>query len=146
MATARNRRPRKPATRSPASESYLALVRAHPLRPLRSDADLDEAIRVIDALLARGGLDKQEEDYLEALGLLVQAYEDEHVSMPEVSAEGMLRHLLDQYGKTLSQVAKDTGIAVSTLSAVLNGKRELTRRHIEKLAPYFGVMPAVFLA
>jgi HTH-type transcriptional regulator/antitoxin HigA len=129
-----------------ADRAYLALVRAHPLLPIRSEEDLDAALDVIDRLLTRDPPpDSAEEDYLEALAILVQSYEDEHYPMPPVSAAAMLRHLLDQHDKTLSQVAADTGLAVSTLSAVLNGKRQLNLRHIRKLAPYFGVEPAVFL-
>jgi HTH-type transcriptional regulator/antitoxin HigA len=57
----------------------------------------------------------------------------------------MLRHLIDAKGVTLSEVGARAGIALSTLSAVLNGKRKLNRGHIQKLAPYFGVAPGVFL-
>jgi transcriptional regulator with XRE-family HTH domain len=57
----------------------------------------------------------------------------------------MLRHLMEARGVTQTEVASVTGIMKSTLSAVLTGKRELTRSHIEKLAPYFGVGPGAFL-
>jgi HTH-type transcriptional regulator/antitoxin HigA len=124
----------------------LALVRAHPLLPLRSEEELDAALGLIDRLLARDPPpDAGEEAYLEALAVLVQAYEDEHYPLPAVSAAAMLRHLLEQHERTLSQVARATGIAVSTLSAVLHGKRQLNLPHIRKLAPYFGVEPAAFL-
>lgn len=129
-----------------AGDSYLALVREYPLHPIRSDEDLDRAIEVLDSLLARKEPpDAQERDYLETLIVLIGLYEDEHVPMPEVSGAEMLHYLLGEHDKTISQVAKDTGIAVSTLSAVLRGKRELNRGHIERLAPYFGVEPGVFL-
>jgi HTH-type transcriptional regulator / antitoxin HigA len=129
-----------------AGASYLALVRGYPLLPICSEEDLDAALALVDRLLTREPpLDSGEEAYLETLAVLVQAYEDQHHPLPPVSGADMLRHFLEQHDKTLSQVARDTGIAVSTLSAVLNGKRQLNLRHIEKLAPYFGVEPAVFL-
>ena len=143
------RRPAKQAVKGPrlrATKSYLALVRAHPLLPLRSEADLDAALGLTDRLLARNPPpDAGEEAYLEALAVLVQAYEDEHHPPPAVSSAAMLRHLIEQHDRTLSQVAHDTGIAVSTLSAVLHGKRQLHLRHIRKLAPYFGVEAAAFV-
>jgi transcriptional regulator with XRE-family HTH domain len=37
------------------------------------------------------------------------------------------------------------GIAESTISEVLSGKRRLTRAQLEKLAAYFHVVPAVFM-
>ena len=51
----------------------------------------------------------------------------------------------DQRGVTQQTVAAEAGIANSTLSAVLTGHRALTLKHVEKLAAYFGVEPAVFL-
>jgi HTH-type transcriptional regulator/antitoxin HigA len=129
----------------PPSEAYLALVRRHPLRPLGSEGDLDAALVFIDELFARRSLSAEEDDYLAVLALLVEEYEDEHYPMLPVSGGRMLGFFLEQQDKTLRQVARDTGIAPSTLSAVVHGKRELTRGHIEKLAPYFGVSPEVFL-
>jgi HTH-type transcriptional regulator/antitoxin HigA len=57
----------------------------------------------------------------------------------------MLRHLVEAKDLTLSEVAKQTGIAISTLSAILAKKRSLNLTHIQALAPYFNVRPAVFL-
>jgi HTH-type transcriptional regulator/antitoxin HigA len=130
-----------------ASASYLKLAAAFPIRPLRSDEDLDEAIRVLDRLLCRKKpLDEQEEGYRDSLSHEIRRYEEANVPMPAVSGAAMLRHLIEARDATLSEVAAATGIAVSTISSVLNGKRELNRSHIEKLAPYFGVAPGVFLS
>ena len=57
----------------------------------------------------------------------------------------MLRYLLEAREATLSAVAAGTGIALSTLSQVRDKKRNLTLKHITKLAAYFGAQPAVFL-
>ena len=42
-------------------------------------------------------------------------------------------------GVKQADAARATGIAVSTISEVLAGKRQLSRGHIEKLAAYFHV-------
>ena len=126
-------------------DRYLELVRAFPLRPLRSDEDLDRAIAVIDSLIDRDDLDEGEEDYLDVLGDIVERYETEHHPMPPVSDAAMLRHLIESRETTQSTVAAETGIAVSTISEILTGKRGLNRRHIAALARYFHVSPAVFI-
>jgi HTH-type transcriptional regulator/antitoxin HigA len=129
-----------------ASSTYLALAATFPIRPIRSEADLDQAIAVIDKLLSRRKpLDLQEKDYLESLSHEVERYEEEAHPMPAVSDAGMLRHLIEAKDVKLSEAAEAADIAVSTLSSILSGKRKLNRSHIEKLAPYFGVEPAVFL-
>jgi transcriptional regulator with XRE-family HTH domain len=46
---------------------------------------------------------------------------------------------------TQAGVATETGIAESTISEILKGKRGLNRKHIEVLAKHFKVSPAVFL-
>jgi HTH-type transcriptional regulator / antitoxin HigA len=151
--SARGRKARKPAktsrlTSGPrrVSASYLALVRAYPLHPIRSDEDLDEAIAVLDKLMGRRkALDPQEQDYFDSLSHAIERYEAEAVPMPAVSGAAMLRHLIEARDAKLSQVAEGTGVALSTLSSVLNGGRELNLNHIKLLAPYFGVEPAVFL-
>src|SRR5579872_2385309 len=56
---------------------YLTLIREFPLRPIRSEADLDGAIAMIDALTDRGELRPDEQDYLDVLSKLVEEYEDE---------------------------------------------------------------------
>jgi HTH-type transcriptional regulator/antitoxin HigA len=116
------------------------------LRPLQSADELTQAIALVDHLVSRKEpLLPEEEDYLEVLSDLIEQYEDRHEPVPDVSAAALLRFLIEQRGVTQQTVAKETGIANSTISAVLNGDRELTRQHIEKLAAYFGAEPAVFL-
>ncbi len=128
------------------SSSYLALVAAYPIHPIHSEEDLDQAITVIDGLLGRRKpLDPQEQDYLDSLSHEVERYEAEAHPMPAVSDVAMLRHLIESREATLSEVAEATGIALSTLSSVLSGKRPLNRNHIETLAAHFGVEPGVFL-
>jgi HTH-type transcriptional regulator/antitoxin HigA len=135
----------KKARGAPGGDRYLELVWRFPLRPLRSDGDLDAAIAVIDALLDRDDLDPGEEDYLDVLGDLVKKYETEAHPMPPVSDAEMLRYLIETRETTQAAVSEATGIAESTISEVLAGKRGLNRRHIESLARHFRVSPAVFM-
>ena len=90
-------------------------------------------------------LNREEQDYVEILTHEIERYEAIAYPMPAVSPAAMLRHLLEARSVALSEVAQATTISLSTLSSVLNGKRELNLIHIRKLAPYFGVEPGVFL-
>jgi HTH-type transcriptional regulator / antitoxin HigA len=126
------------------SDRYMELVRQFPLRPIKSDAELDAAVDMIDSLVDRPKLSPAEADYLDVLSDIVEHYETEVHPMEPVSDSAMLAHLLEAREVTESEVAKATGIAVSTLSEVVNGKRSLNRGHIGKLAGYFGVAPDVF--
>jgi HTH-type transcriptional regulator / antitoxin HigA len=129
-----------------ADPAYLMLIARFPLRPIRTDADLNAAAGVIDELTDRDDLLPAESDYLDVLGDLVEKYEDEHVEMPHVSDAEMLRTLMEEKGARQADVVRGTGISKTVLSLVLNGKRELTREHIGALSTYFDVNPAAFLA
>ncbi len=126
-------------------DKYLSLVRQFPLRPIRSESELDRAVRVVDSLIDRPALSPGEKDYLAVLTDLVEAYEDEHIPVPQVPDDRMLRHLIDARGVTQVDLARATGIASSTISAVLQGERRLTRQQVGAVAAYFGVDPGAFL-
>ncbi len=125
--------------------AYLTLIRRFPLRPIRSESELDAACEVVDDLTDRDDLSPAESDYLEVLGDLVEKYEDGHVEMPHVGDAEMLRSLMDEMGVKQVDVVRGTGISKTVLSLVLNGKRDLTREHIGALSKYFGVNPSSLL-
>ena len=133
--------------RGPAlTSSYLALIRLFPLRPIESEAELEYATAVMNSLLDRD-LDPAEDDYLDVLSDLIERYEDKHypIFTDDLTDAEMLEHLIEAKGVNHAEAARGAGIAESTISEVLSGKRRLTRKQIEKLAPYFHVSPAVFL-
>ncbi len=124
---------------------YHELIGRFPLRPIRSDAELDLAIETVNSLVDLEALDQDESDYLDVLSDLVHKYESQHHPIPPVSDADMLRHLIEARETTQASVAAETGISESTVSEVLAGKRKLNRRHIEALSRHFHVSPAVFI-
>ena len=127
-------------------DRYLEWIREFPLRPIRSDKELQRALAVIDRLLDKKRLVQGERDYLDVLSSLVRRYEEEQHPIPAVSDADVLRHLIEAKNVTQAQVARSTGIAESTISTVLAGNRRLNRNHIEKLARYFHVGAGAFLS
>jgi HTH-type transcriptional regulator/antitoxin HigA len=125
-------------------ESYFALVKRFPLIHIRDGAHLAAAQETIDRLLEED-LDDGSREYLDALTDLVEIYEDQHVLIPDVPEADVLRELMRANGYTQLGLAKKTGISQSTISAVVNGTRSLTKSQVIKLAKLFGVSPTVFL-
>ena len=123
---------------------YLALVGQFPLRPIRTDAELDAATDVIHRVIDQPKLSRSELDYLDVLEDLVDAYEEETIPMDPVSDGDMIRSFIDSHEVTQARIAAETGIAESTISAILSGKRKLNRGQIGKLAKYFHVSTAAF--
>ena len=126
-------------------DRYLELIRAFPLRPLRSQADLDRAVAMLDELVDRGELGGEERDYLSVLAGLVRDYEAEHDPLPDMTPIEALRYLLEENGMTQTQLSEQTGIAIATLSEILNEKRGISPKVRKALAVRFKVDPALFV-
>jgi HTH-type transcriptional regulator / antitoxin HigA len=126
--------------------SYFRLLAEFPLRPIRSKIDYDRAAAILDKLAIRdeSDLDQGESDYLETLSLLIESYDAEHLPMPvrHRSPIELLKFLLKQNSLTttdLGQLIGSKGLA----SEILNGKRELSKTHIRKLAKRFDIDPGL---
>src|SRR4051794_17733707 len=111
-------------------ETYFDLVRAFPLHRIRDDADLDNAIAMVDTLLDRGNLSAGEEEYFDALGQLIEAYESVHVQIPDVRGIDVLRHMMEEHSLDISNMAAVFGTE-SAARAVLNGTRDMTLREAQ---------------
>ncbi|HEU5431729.1 MAG TPA: helix-turn-helix domain-containing protein [Thermomicrobiales bacterium] len=129
-----------------ATKKYLDLVARFPLRPIERDEELDAAIAVVDSLLAKPRLSKDEDDYLDVLGDLIRKYEKSAHPIEPASDSEMLKHLLESRDFSQIDLHKATGIAISTISAILSGKRRLSRRHIAALSAFFHVSADSFAA
>lgn len=126
------------------TDKYLQLITNFPPRTINNDEELDNTIAVIDELLDRPSLSDEESDYLNVLGTLVFDYEQKNEPFPDIYGVELLKVLIAERGllqKDLISVFKTESI----VSDILNGKRQLTLRHIQELAQFFKLSPAVFL-
>ncbi len=126
-----------------ATDEYLALVRAFPLVHIRDDAHYQEALSVMWPLVEAPARSAAQEAYLGALTDLIETYDNAHTEFPPRTGLDALRSLIEENGlrqEDLLDIFKTQSVA----SDVLSGKRKLTTTHIEKLAAYFHVSPAVF--
>ena len=125
-------------------DTYFALVKQFPLTHIRDDDQLEAAQGVIDRLLQEDR-DEGAQEYLDALTDLVEIYEDENHPIPDASEADVLRELMRSNGLSQTRLAKEIGISQSTLSAVLNGTRSLTKEQVVAVARFFHVSPTAFL-
>jgi HTH-type transcriptional regulator / antitoxin HigA len=129
-------------------EDYLALIRQLPLWPIRSAEVHRHALALANQLLEKkavsGKLSRGESGYLSVLIELLEDYEKTKFPRPRLGDGEMLAHLVEAKDVSQAQVERDTGIAAPTISAVIAGRRRLTRDQIGKLSAYFGVEPTAF--
>src|SRR4051812_20043151 len=135
------------ATIAAPSDRYLALIREFPLRPIRSEDELDAAIAMLNKLIdkgCRGERDQQEEDYMLVLADLVHQYEAKTDPIPDINPVDAIRFMMGEHGLTQTQLAEETGIATTTLSEILHGKRNISPKVRAALAKRFNVDPSMF--
>ncbi len=111
---------------------------------IRTGAQLDDVVAVIDSLLDKGRLSEGEDQYLNALSVLVEAYESEHIPFPTVSGIDALRHVMEEQGlrqRDLLDVLETRSVA----SEVIRGKRPLTMNHVRRLSERIRLPAEVFL-
>jgi len=107
--------------------AYFELVRRFPLKPIASDRELDRAIQTVNELVDRGfeNLTHGEEAYLDVLSDLVEKYENAHHSIPDASPVEMLKFFIEDRNTNQRAVALGSGIATSTMSEILAGRRRM---------------------
>lgn len=94
-------------------------------------------------MLAQPKLSEAEEAYVDLLCDLLADWEDATVKIPDIAGVELLRALREDRGlrqKDLVGVFSTESVA----SEVIAGRRELSRKHIEGLARFFRISPAVF--
>jgi HTH-type transcriptional regulator / antitoxin HigA len=111
--------------------------------PITSERQHREYLSVVDHLVSKEGLTKEEDKYAHVLTTLIAAYEEENHPIPDASPIDVLRTLVEANELRQKDLAVIFG-SESIVSEVLHGKREINRNHIEKLSKRFNVSPAVF--
>jgi HTH-type transcriptional regulator / antitoxin HigA len=115
------------------------------LKPVRNERDHRSALKRARALMLKGKRNQHERDELHLLGLAIQHYEETHFKRYDCSPADVLRSLVEDAGHKQKDIAEGTGIAASTISEILHGKREINARQAVALGKYFGVRADAFL-
>jgi HTH-type transcriptional regulator/antitoxin HigA len=130
-------------------DSYFGLVRRFPLRPIRSDSELERATAVL-VKLARSKPDEEmdsgERDYMEALAMLIQRFEQgrRDSALPRLDPVDRLKFLMEQQAMSVSDLGRIIG-SQPNASLILHRKRSMSKAQILKLARHFSVSAALFM-
>ncbi len=127
-------------------DAYLHLVRSFPLRPIRSAAAHQRAKTRLRSLFGKRGAAVR--DYKTVLLSLIVNYERSaglQMDTSKVTAADIVKHLLEERDMSVSAFSKLIEISQSSLSEMLNGKRDWSKSAIIRIGAYFGLEPSIFL-
>jgi HTH-type transcriptional regulator / antitoxin HigA len=112
-------------------------------RVITSEAQHDQYVSALLELERQRKLTAAERNFAELLTLLIEAYEEKHYPVRSATPLEVLQELMAANDLRQKDLAPLLG-SESIVSEVLSGKRELNKRHIEKLSRRFKVSPEVF--
>ena len=131
------------------ADAYMKLIRRFPLRPIRNVEQYEAASEVLDglAIQGEGSLDPGEQDYLDVLTDLIEAYDDARCGIPPDNRPPQLKlkSLLQDRGMSHAELAKVLKITRPMATQLLNGKRRITADHARVLATHFKLDVGYFL-
>ncbi len=116
-----------------------------PYLTIRNDREYEQAVERLNSLIDEVGTKVEHPLYtfLDTLGILIEAYEEQHYAIPDCSGVDMVLHFMDEYSLSQSDLPEIGSQGI--VSEIINGKRELNIRQIRALAERFKVAPGVFL-
>ena len=125
--------------------NYGELLLAFQPRTIQTEDEYKHVQREIDRLIDQDDLSPAEQEYLDLLGTLLCAYEEQVEDNTAYTLRGvaLVQGLLELHGlkqKDLEPIFKTKSIA----SAVLSGQRRLTVEQINRLATFFQLPHSLF--
>jgi HTH-type transcriptional regulator / antitoxin HigA len=110
---------------------------------ITSEAQNERYVSALLEMERRNHLTAEEKNFAELLTLLIETYEEKHYPLRSASPLEVLTELMAANNLRQKDLAGVLG-SESIVSEVLSGKRELNKRHIERLSKKFKVSPELF--
>lgn len=123
--------------------SYSDLLQKVQPRPIRTTKDYRQQLAWIERIMDLPST-KDTSMMIEMLAMTIEAYESANFPIADAPSHRVLDHLIESSGKTLAEIARDLGVARSTISNYRTGRRKMTKDRIRDFSQYFGVSPDVF--
>lgn len=135
------------AINSVASDAYMELIKAFPLRRIKTVAAHAKATNLV-LRLSRKSLDRGATDYLDVLIDLIADFEKRSgqvIDTANVSAADLVRHRVHERGMSVNALAQMIGVPQSNLSEMLSGKRDWSKNAIRGLSSRLNIRADRFL-
>lgn len=115
------------------------------ITPIRDEPHYVRMSQLLEALLDEtlGDENHPAMGLVDIVGDLIEDYETEHHSLPEVTGVQALKFLMEQQGLKQNDLSEIGSQGV--VSEILKGKRELNIRQVRALSERFGVSAATFV-
>ncbi|SPE33241.1 putative transcription regulator containing HTH domain [Candidatus Sulfopaludibacter sp. SbA6] len=111
---------------------------------IRNDREFDRMVEKLEELTFKKNATREEEELAELLEKLIEAYDDEHYSFPPSPPHEMVQFIMEQRGLRQADLVPVIG-SRAQVSALVNGKRGISKAQAKKLAEFFHTSADLFL-
>jgi HTH-type transcriptional regulator / antitoxin HigA len=132
-------------------DSYIELLKRYEISPkiIEMQPEYEHFLAVTENLLSKRNERTEAETALFMLLVkLIRDYEEKTYSFQEwinTKPHEFLQHLMEAREIKQVELVNATGLNKGLASAMLSGKREISKAHAKKLGEYFNVSPAAFI-
>lgn len=105
----------------------------HPVLPIKTEKDYEKALAEIEILMETAAPGSYEEDRMDVLATLVEAYEAEHYPIGLPHPIAAIEYYLESRGLSRTEFCELLGISNGRLAELLNKRRALSTNLIRKI-------------
>lgn len=116
------------------------------LRPIQNEEQYERTLAVVQKLVLKPNPTPEELEYLDALSIFIEKYEEEKYPMAQeqLPPVELLKALMEEHKMNGSALGRLLGNR-SLGGAILRGERKLSKAHIKTLSKHFRVSSDLFL-
>ncbi len=132
-------------------DNYLKLLAEIKIIPkiIETEAEYEHYLAVAEKLIAkRNNRTSEETTLFRLLVKLIEDYEEQTYNLEEWSESSpheILQHLLEASGTRQTDLVGIISPSKGLISAIVNGKRSISKEQAKKLGKYFKVSPSLFI-
>jgi HTH-type transcriptional regulator/antitoxin HigA len=115
------------------------------LKPIKTEQDYELALKKMETVF-NAKPNTQEGDFLEVLSLLIHEYEQKHYKIEPLTPLEALKYEMKEQGLSQSSLAQRFGMSKSSVSEILNGKKQMSVRFLKCLYQDLGIPADILLS
>jgi HTH-type transcriptional regulator / antitoxin HigA len=126
-------------------ERYAELLSLYQPRIIKTEAENEAFLAIVEELMARSSLSIEEDAVLELLVRLIEEFEEKHYAIAVSSPHSRLLHLMEARNLSTVDLVEALG-SVEVVEAVLAGRSVINREQALALGKFLGVDSELFEA
>ncbi len=115
------------------------------VRPIKNELEYNLALKKMESVF-HAKLNTPEGDLLFVLSLVIHEYEEKNYKIVPLTPLEALKCEMEEQGLSQTNLARRLGMSKSTISEVLNGKKQMSLRLMKHLHQNLGISAEVLLA